>query len=299
MANICEELRESGHRWWVLPRRGDLLAVAFYAPWHFYGEDWGIYLGPLFPDFLTDIAFHAVQPTSVVEPFVVEQLLAHEQTHFEFEVVATELEAMVERSLYREYLFFSYNAPNRWASPLEEAVATWEEVAFARRRTPRRPKGFLKAVQKVANLSPPGYRDWKVADDDRRGPLVRATVASHIIGQRLLDWPWGDTSPAERAQVPVRYRGDPQFAPSFIVPKALTRPTVRDLERFLRRNGAEIDKRAGKGSHRKFRWRGQAGSYATSRPVVPKPESRLIAKIFGFRGVSELYEAIAESRIIP
>jgi len=32
---------------------------------------------------------------------------------------------------------------------------------------------------------------------------------------------------------------------------------------------------------------------------VPKPESRLIAKIFGFRGVSELYEAIAESRIIP
>jgi hypothetical protein len=206
---------------------------------------------------------------------------------------------MVERSLYREYLFFSYNAPNRWASPLEEAVATWEEVAFARKRTPRRPKGFLKAVKLAANLSPPGYRDWKVADDDRRGPLMRATVASHIIGQRLLDWPWGDTSRAERAQVPVRYRGDPQHAPSFFVPKAIARPTVRDLERFLRKNGAEIDKRAGKGSHRKFRWRGQPGGYATSRPVVPKQESRLIAKIFGFRGVSELYEAIAESRIIP
>lgn len=138
----------------------DIDAVAFYAPWHFYGNDWGIYFTTGFADFLIDIAHYANQPPSVVEPFVVYQVLAHELTHFEFEVVATELEATLERSLYREYCLFRFALPTRWdASPLEEAVATWEEIRFARRRSPPRPKGFSKAVRKVADLSPPGYRD--------------------------------------------------------------------------------------------------------------------------------------------
>jgi hypothetical protein len=277
----------------------DIDAVAFYAPWHFYGEEWGIYFTPGFADFLNDIAHYAGQPPSAVEPFVVYQVLAHELTHFEFEVVATELEATLERSLYREYMLLRFALPTRWAaSPLEESVATWEEVRFARRRSPPRPKGFSRAVRLIADHSPPGYRDWRVMNDDRRGSLVTATLAGLIAGQPLLEWPWGDTSTQERGQVPVRWRGDPKWAPSFFAPKSVGRPSPKDLERFLRKNGAELDPKGGKGSHRKFRWRGKIGGYATSRPAVPKAESQQIARIFGFSQVSELYRAIAEARVI-
>lgn len=134
--------------------------------------------------------------------------------------------------------------------------------------------------------------------DDRCGALVTATLAGLIAGETLLDWPWGDTSDQERAQVPVRWRGDPKLAPGFFAPKSIPRPTVKALERFLKKNGAELDPKGGKGSHRKFQWRGKPGGYATSRPVVPKAESQRIARIFGFSRAADLYEAIAEMRVI-
>lgn len=275
----------------------DVDAVAMYKPWHFFGEDWGIYfVADNFELFVEELAVDAQQPMGVIEPFAFHQLLAHELAHFDFEVVATELEGLLDQSLYREYSFRRYHGSNPWrVNPLEEAVATWEEIAFARKRSPPRPKGYLAAVKMLATYAPPGYRDWKLLEDDRRGSLMTASLASLIADRPLLDWPWGGTTPREAAEVPVRWCGDP--VPHFLMPKSIARPKVRELERFLTKNGAEIIKRGGKGSHRKFRWNGKTGGYATSRPFVPKAECQQIARMFGLK-VNELYTAIAEQRIV-
>jgi hypothetical protein len=277
--------------------------VASYAPWHFYGDDWGIYFwATAFRNFANDVAFLARQPVSVVEPFVFHQVLEHERTHFEFEILGTELDRLLEEPCYRTYLFWRFQHPTHWSNgPLEEAIATWHEIYFAQRRRPKRPARYLNAVRRINDASPPGYRDWRCMEDDRRSDLVLTVLDGLIAGEQR--WPTWTTrlnaaSAKELKQVPVRWRGDPQLLPSFVVPKTLARPTVRQLRSWLKRNGATIEPRRGKGSHEGFEWNGRKATYGTGRDPVPKAESEKIARVFELRSARELYEAISAGRVV-
>src|SRR5262249_38682554 len=110
--------------------------IAHYKPWHVWGSDWGIYFfAEQFRDFAASTARLAGAAYADVEPFVMRQILEHELTHFEFEVIGTKLEAIYRTPLYRSYLFHRYSHPTRWTGPpwarrshpgpTEEALATW------------------------------------------------------------------------------------------------------------------------------------------------------------------------------
>jgi len=287
-------------------------AIAHYKPWHIWGSDWGIYLfaGP-FRDFAASTAKLAGSPYSHVEPFVMRQLLEHELTHFEFEVIATKFEAIYRTPLYRSYMSERFSRPTRWTGPpwargphpgpAEEAIATWREVSYARRKKPKPPAGYQAAASRLADASPPGYNAWRSADtaNPHLADLVTAAVATLITDTPQISLPPHALDEDDFSEVPVYWRGDPRLIPSYAPAKDFTRPTPKRLESWLKKNGADIQFGRGKGSHVRFTWRDRAGGYSTSRDPVPKQPCTEIAEIFGFENPRELYLAISNNRVVP
>jgi hypothetical protein len=286
--------------------------IAHYKPWHVWGEDWGIYFfAERFRDFVAATARLSGGAYGQLEPFVLRQLLEHELTHFEFEVVGTKLEAIYGTPLYRSYLFDRYQQPTRWTGPpwsrranhpgpVEEAIATWREVRYARRKKPAPPPGYQAAASKLADAAPPGYNAWRCADPGNAhvAELVTATVASLIAGSPQVAPPPHGLDDQDLAEVPIYWRGDPALIPASAPAKDFTRPTPKRLEAWLKRNDAEIQRERGKGSHVRFTWRGQSGGFSTSRDPVPKAPCQEIAAIFGFTGLRDLYIAIARDQVV-
>jgi hypothetical protein len=286
-------------------------AIAHYKPWHVWGEDWGIYFfAQPFRDFVAATAALSGTPYRQLEPYVMRQLLEHELTHFEFEVVGTKLEAIYGAPLYRSYLFQGFSSPTRWTGlpwakgphpgPAEEAIATWREVRYSRRKKPASPRGYQAAASKLADASPAGYNAWRCADtaNAHLAGLVTATVASLIAHAPHVVPPAHGLDQEDLGDVPVYWRGDPAVIPSSAPAKDTTRPTPKRLEKWLKKNQAEIDRDRGKGSHVRFTWRGQSGGFSTSRDPVPAEPCKEIATLFGFTNTRDFYLAIADSRVV-
>jgi hypothetical protein len=286
-------------------------AIAHYKPWHIWGEDWGIYFfaGP-FRDFVASTAQLAGCSFAQLEPFVLRQVLEHELTHFEFEVVGTKLEAILQQPLYRSYLFERYSRPTRWTGspwargsrtgPLEEAIATWREIRYSRRKTPKPPTGYQAAASKLADASPPGYNAWRCGDagNEHLGEIVAATLVSLIADAPHVMLPLRSPSAEDFGEVPIYWRGDRSLIPGSAAPKDFTRPTPRRLEAWLKKNKAQIQRERGKGSHVRFTWRGRAGGFSTSRDPVPKAPCEEIAAIFGFAQMRAFYLAVAANTVV-
>jgi hypothetical protein len=286
-------------------------AIAHYKPWHVWGADWGIYFfAKQFRDFVAATARISGAAYSQLEPFVLRQILEHELTHFEFEVLGTKLEGIYGKPLYRRYLFDRYRQPTRWTGPpwargpnpgpTEEAIATWREVSYSRRKKPASPPGYQAAASKLADASPPGYNAWRCADtgNEHLAGLVTAAVASLIAAEPQVAPPPGSLDEEDLGDVPVYWRGDPALIPSSAPAKDFTRPTPKRLEAWLKRNNAEIHHDRGKGSHVRFTWRDQSGGFSTSRDPVPKAPCQEIATIFGYPTLRELYLAIAGNQLV-
>jgi hypothetical protein len=286
-------------------------AIAHYKPWHLWGEDWGIYFfAKPFRDFVASTAQLSGANYGQLEPFVMRQILEHEYTHFEFEVVGTKLEAIYEKPLYRSYMFDRFAHHTRWTGPpwarglhpgpVEEAIATWREVRYSRQKKPIPPPGYQAAASKLADAAPPGYNAWRCADagNAHLAGLVNATVATLIADAPQVAPPAPGLDEQDFGDVPVYWRGDPALIPSSAPAKDFTRPTVKGLERWLKKNTAEIQPDRGQGSHRRFTWRGKSGTYSTSRDPVPKKPCLEIAAIFGFTNLRDLYLAIASNQIV-
>lgn len=286
-------------------------AIAHYKPWHLWGADWGIYFfAEPFRDFAASTARLAAAPYADIEPFVMRQVLEHEMAHFEFEVIGTKLEAIHRVPLYRSYLVHRYAWPTRWTGPpwargrhpgpTEEALATWREVHYSRRKKPKPPAGYQAAASKLADAAPPGYNAWRCGDkgNPHLANLVNAAVNSLILGAPIVTPPIHDLTQEDFGDVPVYWRGDPALIPASAPPKDFTRPTPRRLETWLRKNKAEIHSELGKGSHVRFTWRGRRGGFSTSRDPVPKQPCAEIAEIFGFKTLRDLYLAIAANRVV-
>ena len=260
-------------------------AIAHYKPWHVWGADWGIYFfAEPFRDFAASTARLAGAAYADVEPFVMRQILEHELTHFEFEVIGTKLEGIYSTPLYRSYLVHRYSRPTRWTGrpwargrhpgPTEEALATWREVRYSRRKKPKPPAGYQAAVSKLADASPAGYNAWRCGDtgNPHLANLVSATVSSLILDTPVVTPPTHELSEEDFGDVPVYWRGDPALIPASAPAKDFTRPSRRRLVAWLRTNKAEIYPARGKGGHTRFTWRGRSGGFpAAATPSQSNP----------------------------
>jgi hypothetical protein len=217
-------------------------AIACYRPWHVDPRQWGIYFfeRPFFA-FAQDIAATAGLSPSQLAPVVLRQVLFHELEHFRFEVVGSELEDVLGRPLYLDYLGSRFGRPAAGLDgPVEESLATWREVRFARGKLQGflrpKPANYLPAVENAASAAPPGYRDWNEAASDRKREHLVATVAGLIADRPLATGGWGNWLTEEnKKSVPRHWVGDPRLLPSVgALEKSAPQVKVRVFERWLK-----------------------------------------------------------------
>jgi hypothetical protein len=232
---------------------------------------------------------------------VLRQVLFHELTHFRFEVVGSELEDVLQRPLYLSYLRNRFGRPHAGLSgPIEESIATWREVRFARGQL----QGFLRpkppscrqAVMSLASTAPPGYRDWNAAASDRQREDLVAAVASLIADQPIATGGWGNWLTEEnKRSVPRRWVGDPSLLPAVgALEKSAPNVTVKALERWLKVQGITWIP-SGNGSHRKFQYDGRWEGYGTSGSAdrLYLKDANRLSKFFGYRTVADFQIAVA------
>jgi hypothetical protein len=277
-------------------------AIACYIPWHADPRKWGIYFfqRPFFA-FVREIAASAGLPPDLVAPVVLRQVLFHELEHFRFEVVGSELEDVLGRGLYLDYLRLRFGRPAAGLSgPVEESLATWREVRFARGKLQGflrpKPPSYLPAVMAAATAAPPGYRDWNAAASDRGRERLVAAVASLIAGHRISTGGWGNWLSEENKQsVPRHWVGDPRFLPSVrALEKTAPQVTIRHFERWLKSQGITPIKDKGKGSHRSFEYAGRREGYGTSggNDRLYLNDAKRLYKFFGYATVADFLTAV-------
>lgn len=139
--------------------------LAFYLPFHFYRDAWGIYVRAsgvwtLARQLSSDPALDDLR-------FAYNALLLHERFHFLTEYAAARLEVVAAVSRYREYFGMSD------AALLEEATAN----AHAVTRLPRRGHELrLDALRRWMLQQPSGYRDFKNSLPPRFAEALRTAV---------------------------------------------------------------------------------------------------------------------------
>lgn len=279
-------------------------AVAIYRPWHFFRDEWGIeiYEHNLLR-FTHQIAEAMCESPYLLAPIVFRQVLEHEYAHFDFEVIATRFEDVTADPCYREYCLSRYalRVRDEQTGPLEEAIATWREVVFARRtRGVLGPASsrYAKAVEMLSREAPSGYRDWPLLQD----PKTRGSVVCDLCGGCILGYPfaleeggWWRSTRTHRAEVPLRWMGEHENLKIFGArEKEWRRPTIKELERWLKSTyGASITR--GKGSHRHYDLgNGVKGTYSTSAGHLLRPEAKQLAAKLEFPTDRELCIAILQ-----
>jgi hypothetical protein len=257
--------------------------------------------------FTRTIAEACQEDSRRLAPLVFRQVLEHEWTHFDFEVIATGFEEVLVEPRYVSYSWLRFHLPYlelTETGPLEEAIATWSEVRFARGRLPAylgaKPPAYATAVAQAADRSPEGYRDWRLMLAARNRERVVAAVAALIIDHPggLATGTWWKPTAAWRRQVPVYWIGNPDHLRGFGgKAKSSAAPKIRVLEKWLQRClGARIESDRGRGSHERYVLPdGRSDVYATSAGFLLPPEAKKMATLLGYGSSRELYLAIQRS----
>ncbi|MGK2932076.1 MAG: hypothetical protein ACSLFD_04820 [Solirubrobacterales bacterium] len=148
-SQIEQEVRERG--WDV---------VAFYAPYHRHGHDFGIYF--CFEPFASLVHLMSSR-TAVSENFAAtwdilhDAVLTHERFHFAVELAATHAEVTTGAPTLYDARLRRYRSTSglRRAGQVEEAIATADEVIAARRRSPG-----LAGELELLSIDVAGYGDF-------------------------------------------------------------------------------------------------------------------------------------------
>lgn len=273
-------------------------ALACYEPFHRSPEGWGIYFfeRPFFA-FVHELAQDAHLAPGALAPVVLRQVLFHELTHFRFEVVGTELEDVLGRPLYLDYLRHRFRQPAAGLSgPIEETLASWSEVRFARDKLPQflrpKPASYPQAVEAAASAAPPGYRDWNHASSIPRRERLVAELAALIADVPVATGAWGSwLSRTNRRSVPKFWVGDPRLIPNIgALQKSHPQVSIRVFERWLRAQGIEPVPR--RGSHKKFVFGGRRDGYGTSEGRLLRKDAKRLSRFFGYPTLAEFLLAV-------
>jgi hypothetical protein len=280
-------------------------AIAVYAPWHRYRDDYGAYIReePLLA-LASWLANELAVPFGRIAPHVLRQIARHEQAHFMFEVAAFELEDVSEEWLYPRYVRGNTGpAPPLTDGVAEEIWASWREVEYARRvaRKFADLRSYPDLVIRELLTLPPGYSDFEVMKDEPRA--VRAAVASLMRPgyERIVSGRWGAPAGREADNMPLYWIGEERsLAGLGGLPRSTGLPSIRRFERWLRMIGAEIEKRGGRGSHRKVRLpNGRTAVYATSAGRLHQAPANQIARALGLANARVLFEYVRDMRPLP
>jgi hypothetical protein len=127
--------------------------LAYYLPYHFYPEKWGVYLRASGILYLASVLKEAAGAPADAELLELSRriLFEHEFFHFIAETACSQAEVVANIRLYEPYF------PNPYAAPHEEALAN----AYACRRAMRGRSAHIKAqVSTWMSRQPEGYRDY-------------------------------------------------------------------------------------------------------------------------------------------
>ena len=285
-----DELESGRHR------RTD--AIAWYQPWHLYGDDWGIYFdGPVWRARVREVMRRLPRSSNVtqgtVERDVFEQVLAHEQTHFASEVLGTQLEAIFGRSGYRDYVLATYSFRNAWTiGAPEEILATHNEVNGGQ------PGVLRDTAKRLARAAPPGYAEWETASAQRDRELIEASIAARMITEAGADVRWPTLRQLGRrvlGSVPMYWRFGGAQAPGFLR-RSVAPITPQGVRRYLRSHGFVGTRQ---GHHETWVRNSVVVGFSVQGHDVPTKEHSPIAKNLGFAKPIELRRAMAHGTPPP
>lgn len=283
---------------------GPVDAVALYRPYHEFREAWGIFVYERrFFELAASLAAHCSTSTGLLAPFVLRQVIAHEQVHFAWEVAGTEIEDILGEPAYRPYLIKRRDGQSPWTTGrLEEVLASHAEVRYARGAESRRrnvpaPAGYSKAV--AGSLARVGarYADWEEAS--RRDEPIRAALATMIAG-----WPdrhmgrWGRLQAPEMRQAPVFWVGSPATLASLAgKPGRVMPPSRAAFEDWARTiMGAEIRHDRHMQMQKRVHVGRRAAAYAAAPDWLVADDADSMAQLFDAVDAAELFAASTERR---
>ncbi len=251
-------------------------AIAWYQPHHAWTEGaWGIFFDARKLDDLAyslhrDFTAESIRASHGFAAFLAFNLTyTHEMFHARVEAALSWLELTSLQPRHLRYGRDVYNALRETPEWLEEALANWSawqwfksdaaQSLFGQRTS--NPRGIERVVEAALDLSPAGYKDWRVGAT----PSIWRTFATQLstgrpktgsprIGlpiESILTGPLGyDFRPID---VPLRFLGQGVIADLLQSrPASLNVPSRREIERALKHFGHEVDPSGGKGGHQKW-----------------------------------------------
>jgi hypothetical protein len=251
-------------------------AIAWYQPHHHWtSETWGIYFDAHKLDVFAyslhqDFTSRRVRVSQGLAAFLAFNLTyAHEMFHARVEAALSWLELTAMQPRHMRYDSGVYHALRKTPEWLEEGLANWtawqwfksDMVQSLVGRWTSHQSGADRVVEAALDLSPPGYRDWRVG----AAPSVWRTFATQLItgkpklslqriglpAESILSGPLAYDF--RSTDVPLRFLGRGAIADVLQSrPASLNVPSRREIERALKHFGHSLDRSGGKGGHQKW-----------------------------------------------
>jgi hypothetical protein len=247
-------------------------ALAWYQGHHFWSEEtWGIYIdAPRLDDFALslwdDMRTRKCSVSMQQAAFLaIGLVLSHERFHARVEAASCWQELSSLSPSHKRYAERVYKVQKGTAAWLEEALANWAAwnwfqthgLTSLSNGQPVDPKSLDLAVEATLDLSPAGYREWRLGHQPNTwrsftAQLCKANPAANplplesiIQGPLLYD--------LRDEDIPVRFIGGGSIASSLLAhPASFNVPSRREMERALRHLGHVLDSSGGKGGHQKW-----------------------------------------------
>ena len=131
--------------------------VAFYAPFHFFKDYWGIYVVRDMLHGLAWLAYNRVGISKLLKQEIVhdtlDAVMEHALLHFRVEFLTLLIEAAFMCPVYIPYY---YRSRKDSSYSLEE-----EAIANAHMLTKDMPQEVKEVLRELSDASPPGYRDYR------------------------------------------------------------------------------------------------------------------------------------------
>ncbi len=251
-------------------------AIAWFQPYHIWTEEtWGIYfdarkLDDFALSLLGDFKRNRLSGSQGLAGLLAFNLIYyHELFHAQVEAVLSWQELNARQPRYLPYNMNVYKVVRDTPEWLEEALANWFAWDWFKSSDTQELLGTMtsevEALQRIVedalDLSPPGYRDWRMGNDlvtwrkfanqlstgtvKVKPPQAGFPLESVVMGPLQFDFLHTD--------IPLRFVGKGNIADLLQShPSTLNVPGRRELEQALRYFECVVDPSAGKGAHQKW-----------------------------------------------